>query len=689
MGKRLCDTAAATRRTAIRLLLVAACLSHLCTGLVSIARADSPAQRRPDSSGDLSEMNLEQLLDVPIVVAASLRQQTEQQAAASVSIVSAEDISLLGYRNLADILRGQRSFYLHNDGLNWFAGVRGFLRPGEWNARILLLVDGRPTREPIYGQTHLDQDFVVPVEAIKRVEIIRGPGSALYGGNAVFGVINVVTKDGADVNGSQVRIQGGTQGTGRVSATFGTKTRQDWDLLGSLAGYSSRGSDDIAYDGVSDPQHNFGHIRDSDYEGAYAAFFKIRRGDLTATFDFENRQRDNRSATYQTSFFDPGEIEERRANVALRLDHEISQGQSFHAAVFYSHYSYRELDRYDADPETDTPAYRYFSNADEDWFGQQIHYNLQINPQWHLLLGAEATEAPFTRQKDSDDLDGNLLTADRSYYAWAIFAEGELKLNDWLTLVAGGRLDRVQRVGTLLSPRAAAIFTPTRPDTFKLLYGRAFRQPNLYEMFYEVPGYVANPALDPEVADTYELVWQRQWPQGWQTSVDGFWWTMSNAMEGVTLEDDSFQTQNAGDLQARGVEFEVQRRWAGGGSFRAHAAFTRAEDDDGRILIHSPRWIAGASAIVPVSRNTFVAIEPQIVGARTSDLGQRTDPSCITNVVFTARNLGNVSGLELQIGLYNLFADDSRLPHNNSVDHYQPTLNYPQTQFMASLTYRF
>src|SRR5438105_2078104 len=83
-------------------------------------------------------------------------------------------------------LRGQRSVYLHTDGLNWFAGVRGSLRPGEWNARILVLVDGRPTREPLYGQTHLDQDFVVPMEAIKRVEVVRGPGSALYGSNAVF-----------------------------------------------------------------------------------------------------------------------------------------------------------------------------------------------------------------------------------------------------------------------------------------------------------------------------------------------------------------------------------------------------------------------------------------------------------------------------------------------------------------------
>src|SRR5205807_9338744 len=132
--------------------------------------------------------------DLPVIVAAGKRRQTQREAAASVSVVTDDEIDLFGYRNLAEVLRNQRGFYLHTDGLNWFLGVRGFLRPNEWNARVLVTVDGRPTRDTIFEQTHVDQDFVVPIEAVKRVEIVRGPGSALYGGNAVFGVVNVVTK---------------------------------------------------------------------------------------------------------------------------------------------------------------------------------------------------------------------------------------------------------------------------------------------------------------------------------------------------------------------------------------------------------------------------------------------------------------------------------------------------------------
>ena len=85
----------------------------------------------------------------------------------------------------------------------------------------------------IYGQSHLDRDFVVPMEAVQQIEVVRGPGSSLYGTNAVFGVINVVTKNGSDVNGIQVKVEGGTQETGRASILYGMELPGGWDVLAS------------------------------------------------------------------------------------------------------------------------------------------------------------------------------------------------------------------------------------------------------------------------------------------------------------------------------------------------------------------------------------------------------------------------------------------------------------------------
>jgi outer membrane receptor for ferrienterochelin and colicins len=289
------------------------------------------------SPGTSPELGLYQ--DIPVVVAASKYAETIHQAPASVSVVTDNDIELFNYRSLADVLRNQRSFYLDTDGLNWFAGARGFLRAGEWNSRLLVLVDDRPTNEIIFGQTHLDMDFVLPMEAVKQVEIIRGPGSALYGTDSVFGVINVVSKNGSDVNGAEVKMEGGTQNSLHANALVGL-TPDGWDILADFSAFTTDGEDHIHYDGVDDPAHNYGNIDNSDNQAAYDGYFKAQKGEFTAEMDFASRRQDNDAATYLASFTDPGTMYEQRVNTTFRVDHDMGNDQSLHVMAYYGHYGY-------------------------------------------------------------------------------------------------------------------------------------------------------------------------------------------------------------------------------------------------------------------------------------------------------------------------------------------------------------
>lgn len=654
--------------------------------LGGITPATHPSASKDGGFGGDDSPELMLFKDLPVVVAAGKRAQTQRQAAASVSIVSADDIELFGYRNLADVLRAQRSFYLHSDGLNTFAGVRGFLRPGEWNARLLVLVDGRPTNEVVYGQTHIDQDFVVPIEAMKRVEIIRGPGSSLYGSNAVFGVINVVTKDGADVNGVVGRVEGGSQGTARVNALMGTKFGNGWDVLADFSGFTTNGDNHIHYDGVHDAAHNFGNIDDADYQGAYSGFIKARKGDFTIEYDAENRLKDNRSATYLASFFDPGSMHEARQNLTMKLDHDFGDGQSLHGMVYYGKYHYQQDWLLAADGPT--PASQYFTQASDDWIGEEVHYDWQATRQLHLLVGAEGTQSLYTRQDDHDSVAGRVFDTAASFNSFGVFGEADYKLSEQLTLVGGIRVDQTQRIGTTLSPRFGAIYTPTKEDAFKLLYGRAFRNPNLYELLYSDPGSsTPNPQLSPEIVDTYELVWERQFHNGWRTTLDGYMWEMADAMENVDLSDGSTQTQNVGTIWAHGIEAEVAKQWVDGTRIRAYGTYGQVERG-GHLLEQSPKWILGTSIAVPVfKRETFLAIEPQIVGSMKSDTGQFVHPTYLTNVVFTSRDL--IKGWTLQAGAYNIFANNARMPRDGAETHFQGTLNYPSTQYLISLSTKF
>ena len=629
--------------------------------------------------------------DIPPVIGAAKHEQKQREAPASVTVVTARDIELYGYRSLADILRTQRGFYLHSDGLSSFLGVRGFLRPGEWNARILVLVDGRPTREPIYGMTLLNEGLTVGVENIKRIEIIRGPGSALYGSNAVFAVINVITRDGADIkNWLEFRAQGGTKETGRAVATFGRKFANGLDVLLSASRFTSAGDRVIQYHGVHDADRLHGNLRNTDYEGSGSAFLKVGFHGLTFELDYGKRKKDNRAATYLTLWNNTGRMTEKVFNASLRWDHKIDDRRKIHAIAYYSRYDYDQPMDYDDGPPVG--RYTYFSTAKADWLGADVHYDWQVTDRHRLIVGGEMTHSLSAEQKDWDTAYGLEVDTERWVRWWALYAQSEYTATDWLTLTGGLRMDVWGHFGTLLNPRAAAIFQPTEADTIKLLYGRAFRAPNLYEMYYTIPGwYRGNPDLRPEINSTYELVWSHEFANGWRSELSGYHWRMRRSLVD-TYDPATFERQcvNDGIQQATGIEAEVEKRWKSGVRLRVSGSVGRAVDEDHKRLAHSPDYILNVAGAIPViNKRTFLSAETQFLGSMRSDRGSKSRPSYVTNIVLTTKDALDLKGLDLDIGVYNLFSELVEMPPSGVLDHSQPWLRHPGTMVFGGLRYRF
>ena len=110
------------------------------------------------------------------------------------------------YRTLADVLNSVRGFYTSYDRNYSYIGVRGFARPGDYNTRVLLLIDGHRFNEPTYDMAAIGTDFPIDVSLVDKVEVIRGPASSLYGTSAFFAVINVITKTASARQGTQVEM---------------------------------------------------------------------------------------------------------------------------------------------------------------------------------------------------------------------------------------------------------------------------------------------------------------------------------------------------------------------------------------------------------------------------------------------------------------------------------------------------
>ena len=178
----------------------------------------------------LPELSLEELMriDAGRVFGASERIQPVTEAPASVSFITAEEIARYGYRTLADILRGVRGMYVTDDRNFSLLGTRGFAKPGDYNSRILLLVNGHRVNDNVFGQAEIGAEFGIDPAMFERVEIIRGPASSLYGDSAFFAVVNVITRSGASLDGAAVALEAGTLGTllTRVSARPALRQRR-------------------------------------------------------------------------------------------------------------------------------------------------------------------------------------------------------------------------------------------------------------------------------------------------------------------------------------------------------------------------------------------------------------------------------------------------------------------------------
>ena len=156
-----------------------------------IVMVSVPAFAKDDQE---SLKTIEQLMntEVTTVTGASKYQQELTDAPASVSIVTSDDIRKMGFRNLAEILNGLRGFYITYIRSFHNIGVRGFSPLGDFNTRVLLLVDGHRLNDGLYEAAPMGSDFPIDIDLIDRIEVIRGPGSSLYGTNAFLAVVNVV-----------------------------------------------------------------------------------------------------------------------------------------------------------------------------------------------------------------------------------------------------------------------------------------------------------------------------------------------------------------------------------------------------------------------------------------------------------------------------------------------------------------
>jgi iron complex outermembrane receptor protein len=538
---------------------------------------------------------------------------------------------------------------------------------------------------------------MVDIAAIDRVEVIRGPSSSIYGSSAFFGVINVITRRGGQIDGLEASADAGTFDTYRSRVSAGDKLSNGFEWLFSAANYDSAG-DQRQYipefdQRISDNPlaSNDGIVQGLDSERAVNLFGKLSFGDFGLTAFYSDRNKRVPTASFFTVFNDGRErTTDYRSYLDLSFAHDFSSEFNLQGRLFYDDYTYYGTYPFgtpSAEGLQDEVLLR--DGTIGRWVGTQWQATMRLLERHTLILGSEYRNNIREYQFSYYDLEPRVfeLKDDRSSKTVGVFAQDEVLLTQSLVLAAGLRYDYyADGFGGTTNPRLGLIYNPDDALTLKALYGEAFRAPNPYERHYNVEQ-SQRPELRPETIRTFELVAERQLGSHYRLSASAYYYDIQDLISQEATPEGLPYFDNLESARALGLELEARAEFDSGTKARLSWLVQRAEDGQtGRVLSSSPRHLGKLNLALPwFGGRLFSGIDLQYHSDSATLSGGEADDFLLTNLTLSAERL--IGKLDVSLGVYNLF--DVSYGYPGAEDHAQDVIEQDGRTLRGSVAYRF
>lgn len=628
---------------------------------------------------DAIDMPLDELVKVNIISTPKFAENTDQIPSV-VSILTAEDIRLYGWRTLGDALRTLQGFNVTDDATYGYAGVRGISQPGDYRPRLQMLIDGLSVNENIYASSPVDSAFPLDIGLVERIEVIRGPSAAIYGGDAMFGVINIVTRSGHSINGSEIGLSYGSGADRRLRATWGGQVGGT-DVLVSASGFDANGRtrsiNDVTGDGSAHRIHGIGS------EDGNQLFVKIRGMDWSASFIHADRDRIVPHGSYGTIPDDTGHVESDHYDLfQLAKNWKLNARNTLEQRLNIGAYSYDGQFPYDY--SSSLPSDQRVMNIDKargTWWGIE---NRLINTAWsghRLTLGIEYKANTRQDQLNYDRGYGCFgystnpcLDDQQQSKQFTLMAQDEIQIGSSSLLTVGLSHNRQEGYSPFWSPRLGFAHDAGGWGLFKALYGTAFRAPSVYERAYIVPSLAyGNPALRPEKMRSLEVSWEKRFSPQSRLTATAYHFDIDRM---VTVDNTGLAI-NGSPVRANGLEVEYDQQWSNGSRLRTGYSVQYAADEI-RRQDNSPRHMVKLNLAVPTGISGLMAgLEGQWISSRLGNAGSDRLPS-YTLANFNLRYAPAGSQWELGLGIYNLF--DHRYSDPVAVDDLLPVTRWQLPQ---------
>ncbi|MBI5547862.1 MAG: TonB-dependent receptor [Deltaproteobacteria bacterium] len=437
--------------------------------------------------------------------AASKVETSADEAPASITVISREELRALGYQTLTEALRGVRGLFWSYDRQYEQIGVRGFSALGNASRRVLVLYDGHPVGDIVGGTAFVGRDLEVDLAEVERIEVVRGPVSSLYGTSAVFGVVNLVPRRHLGDRLVEGTAAAGSLGTVGGRAT-GAYRGESGEVLLSIGG--ARVGGDTLYEV---PLAETLVVRDQDREVAFHGTARARWKGFSLLADFNSREKLLPTGASNTVIGQwATRVRDQHAAAELRFEHRLPGGSLLAARLYYDAHLFQGKWMYSQAEQIDQTR--------GDWGGFELRFRTGEILRQHLTVGVEVQEQfrvhMGVRTGDVPGIDDT-----RAFTILSAYLDDELRVANALLVNASVRADEYfGSFGLTVNPRLALIARPLDGAVTKLMGGKSFRAPSAYERYYHdgivnpdtgaVGSYFSlkpNPDLKPESVYTVEL----------------------------------------------------------------------------------------------------------------------------------------------------------------------------------------
>jgi len=561
-------------------------VSEMMIGLVYMVIISVPVFAQEQTEQErFFEMSLSELMNVEITTAGK-KAERRSEIPASTVVITREDIRIAGYSNLSEIMENIPGIFIINDYYmtSGYPGVRGFY-PGGDDRNIMILVNGVSQVYDITGTFPLSK-VSLPVEAIDRIEVVRGPMSVIYGSGAFYGVVNIFTNEATT---SEVSASIGSQKTGKLYGRFAGSNGDFRYVVNSTFSYT-RGIDQPINAMMSNPSALAAVGIPSDYTTGgkledVRRFFGLSLNCKSLTFDFSYNDSNGEGYYLYPSPFNGTPARYTSGNALIKYRKQFSEHVTLEGKFDYS--VNRMWAKYEYLFEDFYGIQQHETNA---WEGEvdvfaALSQNLNLTAGVHcrsILNAYNMYDLPsfgptLEHQYTYLAPDDNMVTR-------AVFTQFDYQPIENLKFVAGARLEQTPEytIGLLvpdsagmhfgstmgsitqdnivLIPRLAAIWSMNERNTVKILYGKAINRPSFFQNRNNSLDPML-PELEPEWIDTYELNYITTPLEEIILSVALYYNTLDRLISRTSeLQNGTYTSwfANGGKMATTGVEVTVQ-----------------------------------------------------------------------------------------------------------------------------------